>query len=249
MGTVLAQLRHWTDFRARIRDRFGYRSKALCRSFLGVGPESSFGLNGLDQLVARSIAKERGFFVELGANDGVAQSNTLMLEIVFGWRGVLVEPVSESFRKLQRNRNPRRNFLANVACVSFSFEQPHVSLALSDLMSSPLISSSDIGDVRAHVLGNNADLGGPVPTELVKAKTLTSVLEDAGAPSEIDFLSLDVEGGELEVLEGIDFSSYRIEWILVESRSPIVVSNFLSARGYELVSQPTHHDFLFRLAG
>ena len=238
-------LRRALRIKSRAIDFFGYRSRVVSRILLGIGPKSSYGLGGLDQLLVGYISKKRGFFIELGANDGVAQSNTLIFELVFGWSGVLVEPVSDSFRKLKKNRNSRRNYLANVACVSFSFEGEHVSLALSNLMSSPLIPSSDIGDVRAHVLGKG--VGGPLPTELVEARTLTAVLEEAKAPHEIDLLSLDVEGGEMEVLEGIDFLSYRIDWILVESRSPRVVSNLLATHGYELVKKLTQQDFLFRL--
>lgn len=244
MKSVGTFLRRALRIKSRAIDFFGYRNRVVSRILLGIGPKSSYGLGGLDQLLIGYISKKRGFFIELGANDGVAQSNTLILELVFGWSGVLVEPVSDSFRKLQKNRNSRRNYLANVACVSFSFEGEHVSLALSNLMSSPLIPSNDL-DVRAHVLGKG--VGGPLPTELVEARTLTAVLEEAKAPHEIDLLSLDVEGGEMEVLEGIDFLSYRIDWILVESRSPRDVSNLLQAHGYQLVKRLTHHDFLYRL--
>lgn len=247
MTSFRALLRGAFRIKSRAIDFFGYRSRIVARTLLGIGSKSSYGLRGLDLLLAGFISKKRGFYIELGANDGVAQSNTLILELVYGWRGVLVEPVSDSFRKLQRNRNSRRNHLANVACVSFSFERESVLLALSDLMSSPLIPSSDIGDVRAHVLGKDADLGRPLATELAEARTLTAVLDEANAPNEIDLLSLDVEGGELEVLKGIDFLRYRIDWILVESRSPRAISNFLVTQDYELVQKLTHHDFLFRL--
>lgn len=246
MTSFRALMRHSFDLRSRSFERFGHRSRFLSRTVGGVGTNSSFGLFGLDQRLIKRINKRKGFFIELGANDGVAQSNTLTLELVFGWRGILVEPVSDTFSILRKNRNRCRNHLVRAACVSFDFPGDDVDIALSNLMSTPLVASSDVGDVREHVLGKDSQPGDRVSVESVPARTLTSVLEEAHAPKAIDLLSLDVEGGELEVLLGIDFSKYNIDWILVESRKVTVLTDLLEDNGYELIEQMTHHDFLFR---
>lgn len=114
-------------------------------------------------------------------------------------------------------------------------------------MSTPMVASSDIPDVRTHVLGSSPDSSAQITFEEVRARTLTSVLAEANAPAEIQLLSLDVEGGELEVLRGIDFSKFNISWILIETRSPQVISKFLAQSGYFLQKKLSHHDFLFRL--
>lgn len=244
--TVRARLRHALDFRARLVEKFGYRNRILA-SVCGVRKNSTFGLNGLDRQLIAHMPSTRGYYIELGANDGVSQSNTLVLEIAYGWSGCLIEPVSSSFKRLEHNRSSERNHLVNAACVSFGYQGDTVSIALSNLMSTPMVASSDIPDVRAHVLGSSPDSSAQITFEEVRARTLTSVLAEANAPAEIQLLSLDVEGGELEVLKGIDFSKFKISWMLIESRSPHEISEFLARFGYFLQKKLSHHDFLFRL--
>lgn len=211
-----------------------------------VSKKSSYGLDGLDQRLIAKLRQKYGYYVELGANDGVAQSNTLVLELAYGWRGVLIEPVSQTFSQLMRNRNAHRNSLIRAACVPFGHPKETLQIALSNLMSTPIISSSDIPDVRAHVLGGTAPATQEIEYEEVEARTLTSLLCEAGAPPTIDLLSLDVEGGELGVLGGLDFTKFKFRWILVETRSPHEILTFLRTHNYELVEKVTHHDFLFR---
>ena len=74
---------------------------------------------------------------------------------------------------------------------------------------------------------------------------MTSLLEEAGAPELIDFLSLDVEGNELNVLKGLDFSRYGFKYLLIEARNPREVADFLLPRGYGLREQVSSHDYLF----
>ena len=52
-----------------------------------------FGLNKLDKKVLKYLNYNRGFFVELGANDGISQSNTLHFEKYKNWKGILIEPI------------------------------------------------------------------------------------------------------------------------------------------------------------
>jgi hypothetical protein len=78
-----------------------------------------------------------------------------------------------------------------------------------------------------------------------EGRTMTSLLEEAGAPELIDFLSLDVEGNELNVLKGLDFSRYGFKYLLIEARNPQDVADFLLPRGYVLREQVSSHDYLF----
>src|SRR5262245_47416510 len=64
----------------------------------------STGLRGLDRRVAAYLLRDSGVFVEAGANDGVEQSNTYVLERYRKWRGLLVEPVPELADACRRNR-------------------------------------------------------------------------------------------------------------------------------------------------
>jgi FkbM family methyltransferase len=206
-----------------------------------------WGLQDLDKKLIAVIGNKPGFFVELGANDGISQSNTKHLEMFHGWRGVLVEPYPGNFGKLSKTRSSD-SYFENAACVSFDFPKGEMELTFSNLMTTPMEGSSDIEDRKSHAQSGERFLRNDenVSTFSAKARTLSSVLDDAGAPSTIDLLSLDVEGGELEVLGGVDHSKYRFNWILVESRDKRRISDFLKNLGYEFHSQLTGHDFLFQ---
>jgi FkbM family methyltransferase len=207
-----------------------------------------WGLQDLDKKLIAIIGNKPGFFVELGANDGISQSNTKHLEMFHGWRGVLVEPYPGNFQKLSKTRS-RATYFVNSACVSFEFQKSDIELTYSNLMTTPMEGASDVEDRKSHAQSGQKFLKGAekVSTFSAKARTLNSILDDAGAPSTINLLSLDVEGGELEVLRGVDHAKYRFSWILVESRNKEKISDFLEKLGYEFHSQLTGHDFLFRV--
>ena len=77
------------------------------------------------------------------------------------------------------------------------------------------------------------------------ARTLNSLLVDAGAPNLIDFLSLDVEGAELEVLNGVDHQEFRFKYILVECRDFTRLSDYLKKQGYFFAEKLSEQDYLF----
>ena len=206
-----------------------------------------WGLDDLDKKLISVIGDHQGFFVELGANDGISQSNTKHLEMFHGWRGVLIEPYPGNYRKLSRTRSSSSHFV-NAACVSFEFPKDEMELTYSDLMTVPMEGASDVADRKRHAESGKKWLRGrdTVKTFLAKARTLTSILIEAKAPKVIDLLSLDVEGGEIEVLKGVDHATYRFKWILVESRDEKRIAECLEGQGYGLHSKLTGHDFLFR---
>lgn len=204
--------------------------------------ERTYGLRGLDLSLRQLLQQKEGFYVELGANDGLSQSNTAGLEFFDGWRGVLIEPVPAQYAKLRTNRSSRRNSLVNAACVGFGFPRETIKLAEANLMSIPLEGESDIANPIQHAeFGRSIQEGyeGNLTADIIEvsAVTLTDVLISTNAPREIDFLSLDVEGGELEVLMGIRFDLFVFRWMIIECRSPEKIATFLAPHGYRL--QPT----------
>jgi FkbM family methyltransferase len=163
-----------------------------------------------------------GVFVEVGANDPVAGSQTWLLE-QNGWRGVLVEPQAAHSEKLRQQRKNSQVF--QVACSSPENEGE------MDL----LIASAD----GASTLRPQRDTHGTqfIGTERVKVTTLDKTLAAAGV-DKIDFLSLDVEGHEIEVMSGFDFAKYRPALILIEDGvRDLVKHRFLKSRGYKLVKR------------
>jgi FkbM family methyltransferase len=217
--------------------------KAIAKRLLR-GKYSS--LNQLDRKLEKYVDYDNGYFVELGANDGVTQSNSLYFEKYRNWRGLLVEPAPQNFLKCRQNRSTKSSTYC-AACVSFEYDQEFVRIAYSNLMSTPVSLESDIEDPHAHAQLGDQFLGnGETVFEFgAVARTLNSLLLDAKAPKTIDFLSLDVEGAELEVLKGIDHQSFRCKYILVECRDFPRLNAYLESHGYRFVESLSSQDYLF----
>ena len=205
---------------------------------------TSPALTGLRRNLLHEIDTSPNYYVEIGANDGVAQTNTLALETFFGWRGLLIEPINSVYEKLAKNRSRRRNTLLRAACVSSRFPDATVELVYSNLMSVAIGLDSDVSDPFAHADSGRYQLRAedPVRVESAPAMTMTRALELAGAPDRIGLLSLDVEGAELEVLKGIDFDKYRFDWMLIECRDLGRLETFLRNHGYVLQKDLSTHD-------
>lgn len=221
---VLARrLKHWLDPRSRF-----------------------YGLDDLDRRLNELLDYEDGYFVELGANDGIRQSNTYYLERHKRWRGVLVEPVPHNYLRCVANRSERNHVFCN-ACVSFDYDERFVEIAYSDLMSCPIGLDSDVDDPLSHAREGMkyVDSAGPVFTFGAVARPLNELLIEAEAPDRIDLLSLDVEGAELEVLKGIDHDRFRFRYLCIESRDRDKLESYLGARGYALAERLSRHDYLF----
>ena len=205
-----------------------------------------FGLNQLDRKLEKYVNYDNGYFVEMGANDGVTQSNSLYFEKHRGWRGLLVEPAPQNYLKCIQNRSEKSSIFC-AACVSFDYAKEFVRIAYSNLMSAPIGLQSDIENPRAHAQNGVQFLG---KRETVfefgaVARTLNSLLLEANAPARIDFLSLDVEGAELEVLQGVDHQAFRFKYILVECRDVPRLSAYLAQNGYRFIEKLSEHDCLF----
>jgi FkbM family methyltransferase len=203
-------------------------------------------LNQLDRKLEKYVDYDDGYFVELGANDGVNQSNSLYFERYRNWRGLLIEPAPQNFLKCRENRSSR-NVICCAACVSIDYDKEFVRIAYSNLMSTPIGLDSDIKDPQAHAkLGGQFLRDGETVFEFgALARTLNSLLVNACAPKLIDFLSLDVEGAELEVLKGVDHQEFRFKYILVECRDFTRLSDYLKNQGYFFVEKLSEQDYLF----
>tara|TARA_B110000211_G_scaffold32567_1_gene32947 strand:- start:538 stop:1275 length:738 start_codon:yes stop_codon:yes gene_type:complete len=207
---------------------------------------ASFALGGLDKKLEKYLNYDNGYYVELGANDGISQSNTLYFEIKRGWRGVLIEPSPINYRYCLCFRGARNDIHCN-ACVSFECNLPFIEMVNGDLMSISRGLESDLdsevehlGVVKRHMSADMNFVYG------AKAKTLTQILDESKAPNIIDLLSLDVEGAEIEVIKGLDFNKYKFKYMVIECRNISNLEMSLEGLGYKRVDQLSHHDYLFK---
>ena len=213
----------------------------------GMPPTRQFwGLAELDRQIEKYLDFDGGFFVELGANDGRFQSNTYYYEQVRRWRGVLIEPAPNLFLQCRENRSPQDHIVC-AACVSFDYKDEFVKIIYSNSMSVSLNMDTDINDPLAH-----AELGRQFlkPGETLfpygaLAVPLNSILLDANAPRLIDFLSLDVEGCELDVLKGVNHEIFRFRYMLIECRNLPRLKYYLETLQYRLLEKFNEHDYLF----
>ena len=207
-----------------------------------------YGHHELDKKLIKYLNYKNGFFVELGANDGIKQSNTYYFEKNFNWNGLLIEPIKSKYLKCLKFRS-KKNFFYNAACVGFNYKNKKIKMIYSDLMSS--IDDKTINskiDAKKHALQGEKYLvkNDKIKEVLVDTKTLNEILNEIDSPKVIDFLSLDVEGAELEVLNGINFLNYYFKFILVESRDDQEIIKYLKNFDYNLVEKISKRDLFFK---
>jgi FkbM family methyltransferase len=204
-------------------------------------------LNKLDEALSILLPHKNGYYIEIGANDGISQSNSLYFERKKNWSGVLVEPDKENYHLLTKNRKKSNKFF-NTACVSFDFKESFIEFIYSNLMSVTVNDKSDFDKVNTHALSGMDFLAKDemIKTYIVPAMNLESILEKADAPSLIDFFSLDVEGHELDVLKGLSHIKYRFKYILIETSEFAIISSYLNNARYHFMEKLSHHDYLFK---
>jgi FkbM family methyltransferase len=201
-----------------------------------------FALNDLEAKLEHYLDFDGGTFVEAGANDGVAQSNTLYFEAKRGWRGLLIEPVPRLAEQCRRHRP--HAVVEPVALVPRERFGP-VVLRYANLMSIVKGGMRSAEEEDAHI-ASGCEVQRIETYEVSVATATLSSLFDKHGIREIDLLSLDVEGYELSALKGLDLSRHRPRFILIEARYRDEVHAHLSGF-YELAEELSFHDLLYRL--
>jgi FkbM family methyltransferase len=206
-----------------------------------------FGLNELDRKLLAYMNYDGGYFVELGANDGITQSNTFHFERYKNWVGVLVEPIPQNYLNCLKIRSTETKIFP-AACVAFDYSGQFVEILYSNLMSTSLALESDLENPTDHAIQGKQYLEDHQTNFKfgAVAENLNSILTKAEAPKRINLLSLDVEGAEIEVLKGIDHQEFRFDYICIECRNIEKMQSYLSNLNYLLVEKLTIHDYLFK---
>ena len=206
-----------------------------------------YGQNQLDEKIETFVNFDNGFFVELGANDGINLSNTYYFEKYRGWNGVLIEPIGQKYLECIKNRSNKNKIFCN-ACVSFNYNKKYVEMTYSNLMSTSNNLESNTKNLSEHhKIGmkyleegeKNYNFGS-------EADTLNNILLKSNAPKKIDLLSLDVEGSEMEVLKGINHKEYRFKYLCIETKDFKKLSDYLLQNDYIFLKKFNWDDYLFK---
>lgn len=166
--------------------------------------------------------RKDGFFLDVGANEPHKGSQTWMLE-ERGWRGILIEPQAKLCERLREARPRSQVFQVACGAPDAPAEMPLFRAE----------SSGHSGLVKNLVDPTTTYVG----TEKVKVMTLDAVLAEAGNP-EVDFVTMDVEGTQFDVLRGFDLPRHRPKLLLMEDHlHDLKAHRYLSRAGYRLAKR------------
>ena len=168
--------------------------------------------------------KKNGYFVDIGANDGINISNTYLLEKDYQWKGICVEALPNKFKELVKNRT-----------------SININKAVYDTTGLTLDFSSN--DLFSGITKNIDKYKNSLNKEVIKVETITlnDILEQNNAPNFIDYLTLDTEGSELIILNAVNFDKYKfglihLEHNYIEPRRTDM-KNLLLSKGYKYVGE------------
>lgn len=152
--------------------------------------------------------KHQGYFVEFGGLDGIENSNTYLLEKNHAWQGLLAEPARIFHERLSKNRQCQIDQRAVTGTTGqiLEFKETNVELGLSGL--------TEYFHPRDRHTDNRKHSAGNVYT--VSTVSLADLLDQHQAPDHIEYISIDTEGSELEILRSFDFNRWHIDMITVE---------------------------------
>lgn len=170
--------------------------------------------------------KKNGFFVEFGACDGVELTNTLTLEKNFEWSGILSEPCAFWHEDLFKNRNCFINTDAvwSLTGEKILFNQVEELKTISNIN---LYQPQD-GFIDVRLKDTNTRYE-------VNTISLLDLLSSFNASKIIDYMSIDTEGSEFDIIKNFDFDKYDVKIITIEHNHTIMkgnIYNFLTSKGY-----------------
>ena len=182
--------------------------------------------------------KMNGYFVEFGATDGKTLSNTLLLETYLKWEGILVEPSKGYHKALGENRK----CIIDKRCV-YSESNKHVEFSenknsrelstIKKYLPTLRTAQGSLNIQRALKLNNSKKEVYPVETV-----SLLDLLDQHNAPKLIDYISIDTEGSEFDILNAFDFNKYQFRLLTVEhnyEEQREQIHNLLIKNGYRRI--------------
>lgn len=172
------------------------------------------------------------YYVDIGAHEGIDLSNTYILEKEYGWKGICIEALPNLFEILQKNR-------PNAQCISTCLYDEETELEFQmgsgrDLMLSGVKKSLDFHRPQGDVLK-------------IKTELIGNVFKRCNCPKIIDYISLDIEGAEYNVLKKFPFTEYKVlAWTIEHNyvvNKRLAIRELLESNGYQFVKEVQHDDY------
>ena len=185
-----------------------------------------FSQSGQDKIINEVFFKDytSGFFLELGAYDGVIGSNCLFFEKFKNWDGIAIEASETQFTKLEKNRSCQ-TIRAVIGERVEEVEFVEVTQGLTQM------SGINYGNYSRSLALFDSNEQTQIEKRTVITKTVDSILRKGMV---VDFMSIDIEGNEMGVLNSIDFEKYEFRVICLENNIPEKqnFNEFLSKKGF-----------------
>ena len=174
--------------------------------------EKYFSQAGQDKIIKEVFFKNKknGFFIEIGAYDGIQGSNCYYFEKLLNWSGIAFEPSSIQFEKLKKNRKCK---LLNNA-VSHEIKEVEFIEVTEGL--------TQMSGINDNSFKRNINIISNDERSKIRSINLKTITFEQVVPKNvvIDYLSIDIEGGEMDLLKSINFNNNKIKVVSVENNSP-----------------------------
>lgn len=199
---------------------------------------------GQDKWLFENLYKKKsnGFFIEIGADDGIDKSNSYFFERRMNWQGICIEPSPKRFELLKNNRQCicENYAIANSHGIADFMEISGWGKGLSGIIDNYNLRHRERIERELHHPENNGNEVIQVPTipmrDLLKKHNIRHV----------DFCSIDTEGSELDIIQSIDFDQCQIDVLIIENNyNDPEVSRHLEKSGFTHVTKIEIDDIYF----
>lgn len=186
-----------------------------------------------DKYLEENIFKgyKNGFFVDVGAHDGLTINNTLYFEKYNNWRGINIEPIKKVYEKLEENRPNSINI--NCAICNYEGETDfYCNSGYTEMISG--IKECFDNRHKSRLERENMERGSTTEIIRVPTRRLESILEENNV-THINYLSVDVEGAEFEVIKSLNYEKVFIDVIGFENNyydTSIPIIKYLEERNF-----------------
>lgn len=200
-----------------------------------------YGQFGTDRIIEEYCPNIQGTCIEIGAVDGVFISNSLHFEQI-GWDALCIEPIPSYYTKLKHNRKNALNYAIS------SKNEDNVDFTVVTMSSQNQSSISGL-EIDDRLIESHTKLGLNPQSETIKVNTrrLDWCIENHFKNKTIDFISIDTEGNELDVLHSFDVNAYNTTLLIIENNyNETDIEDYLKTKGWVKDKRVEVNDFYIK---